>query len=95
MACAKGDQQRGGDLHAFLIQMLSLDQSNCISKAAPLRLRQVWAEYKNKVTDVSDSYWYFGTPCNYKLKLLNCKICVSKLWKNYSNMNERMSGQKL
>ena len=56
MACAKGDQQRGGDLHTFLIQMLPLDQSNCISKAAPLRLRQVWAEYKNKVTDVSDSY---------------------------------------
>ena len=32
-----------------------LHQSKCISKAGSLSLRQVWAEYKNKVPDVSDS----------------------------------------
>ena len=48
MACAKGDQQRGGDLHAFLIQMLPLDQSNCISKAAPLRLNKCGQNTKIK-----------------------------------------------
>ena len=60
-----------------------LHQSKCISKAGPLGLRQVWAEYKYKVPDVSDFHRNIGTSCNSKLKLPNLKICVSKFQKNY------------
>ena len=73
------------------IQMPVLHQCKCISKAGPLRLRQVWAEYKDKVPDVSDSHRNIGTSCNSKLKLPNLKIYVSKLQKDYQNMNECMS----
>ena len=39
----------------FPLQMLVLHQSKCIFKVVPLSLRQVWAECKDKVPDVSDS----------------------------------------
>ena len=37
----------------FQLQMPVLHQIKCISKTGPLSLRQVWAEYKNKVPEVS------------------------------------------
>ena len=60
-----------------------LHQSKFISKAGLSSLRQVWAEYKDKVPDVSDSHQNTGTSCNFKHKLPNLKICVPKLQKDY------------
>ena len=45
----------------FQLQKPVLHQSKCISKAGPLGLRQVLAEYKGKVPDVSDSHGNIGT----------------------------------
>ena len=67
----------------FQLQMPVLHWSKCIYKAGPSSLRQVWAEYKDKVPDVSDSHRNIGTSCNSKLKSPNLKICVSKLQKDY------------
>ena len=67
----------------FQLQMPVLHQSKCISKAGLSNLRQVWAEYKDKESDVSDSHRNIGTLCNSKLKSPNLKICVSKLQKDY------------
>ena len=39
-----------------------------LSKADPLGLRDVRAEYKDKLPDMWDSHWNIGTPCNSKLK---------------------------
>ena len=36
----------------FPLQMPVLHQSKCIFKVVPLSLRQVWAEYKDKVPDM-------------------------------------------
>ena len=46
-------------------------------------LRIVWAEYKDKVTDVSDSHRNIGTSNNTKARLPNLMIFVSKLQKDY------------
>ena len=62
----------------FQLQIPVLLQSKCISKAGFSSLRQVWAEYKDKVPDVSDSDRNIGISCNSKVKLPNLKICVSK-----------------
>ena len=45
----------------FQLQKPVLHQSKCIFKAGPLGLRQVLAEYKGKVPDVSDSHGNIGT----------------------------------
>ena len=69
---------------AFQLKALVLHQSKCISKAGPSSLgRIVWAEYKDKVTDVSDSHRNIGTSNNSKPRLPNVMICVSKLQKDY------------
>ena len=70
----------------FQLQKPILHQSKCISKAGPLGLRQVLAEYKGKVPDVSDSHGNIGTLSNSTLELQNFKISrctTSKLQKNY------------
>ena len=48
--------------------MLVLHQSICISKAGFSSLKQVQAEYNDKIPDVSDSHRNIGTPYNAKLK---------------------------
>ena len=67
----------------FQLQIPVMHQSKFISKASPSSLRRVWAEYKDKVPDVSDSHRNIETSCNFKLKQPNLKICVSKLQKGY------------
>ena len=55
-----------------------LHQSKRTSNAGPFFKTRVWAEYKDKVHDVSDSHRNIGMSCNFKVKLPNLKICVSK-----------------
>ena len=63
----------------FQQQMLVLHQSKYISKAGLSSLRQVWAEYKYKVRDASDTHRNIGTSCSSKLKLPNLKILCIKI----------------
>ena len=44
---------------------------------------RVWAEYKDKLPNVSDSHRNIGTSCNSKLKLPDSKIYVSKIQNDY------------
>ena len=70
----------------FQLQMPVLHQSKCILhlKGWSLTFRtRVWAEYKDKVPDVSDSHQNIETSCNFNLELPNLKICISKLQKGY------------
>ena len=50
----------------FQLRMSILHQNKRISKSGPLSLRQVWAEYKDNVPDVSDSHRNESS-CNSKL----------------------------
>ena len=68
----------------FQQQMAGLHQSLCISKAGHSSLRHVRAEYKDKNRDVADFHR------NTKVSLYQSKICVLKVQKKYSKMNECM-----
>ena len=71
--------------------MAVLHQSMWISKAGRSILRYIRAEYKDKKPDASDYHRNTGVSCNYKLSSYqNLKICVSKVQKKYSKMNECM-----
>ena len=58
-----------------------LHQAMCTSKADHSSLRHVWAKYKDKVPDVSESSQNIETPCKSKLKLTELKDLFSKVQK--------------
>ena len=72
----------------FQLQMPVLHKSKCISKAGPSSPRQVWAEYKDKVPDVSDSIEIFEhhviPNSNYQFQRFVCQNYrnVTKICKN-------------
>ena len=53
----------------FEIRKRSFTRVFSICMTVPLR--QVWAQYKDKITDVSDSHRNIEISCNSKLKLPN------------------------
>ena len=50
----------------------------CISKAGFSSLRNVWAKYKDKATDVSDTDQNIGTSSKYRLKVTELKDLCNK-----------------
>ena len=60
----------------------------CIFKAGLLSLSDVWAKYKEKVPDMSDSSQNLETTCNSKLKFAELKdLFIKRIQKNLSKMN--------
>ena len=74
------------------LQIPVLHQSVDICKGYLLGARHVWAEYKGRVTDVSECHRNIVIP---NPSYQNLKICVSKVQKNYSKIHECVSAQQL